>query len=149
MFLDYGCVQDLPSPRREHAVEVHRAALAGDEASFRAGVSRMLGARPGPLEDAARAYTRTCFEPLFASPYRITRAYATSLVDEMKTMAQLARKLPPDAFFTLPPDMIFINRLQFGFYSVLARLDVGVDYASVERGFLGLEAAREMVVSRG
>jgi hypothetical protein len=32
--------------------------------------------------------------------------------------------------------MLFLNRLQFGFYSVLARLDVTVDYASVERDFL-------------
>jgi hypothetical protein len=32
--------------------------------------------------------------------------------------------------------MIFLNRLQFGFYSVLARLDVTTDYASVERRFL-------------
>ena len=29
-----------------------------------------------------------------------------------------------------------MNRLQFGFYSVLARLDVEVDYAEVERLFL-------------
>jgi hypothetical protein len=36
----------------------------------------------------------------------------------------------------LPPTMILLNRLQFGFYSVLARLDVSVDYASIERAFL-------------
>ena len=30
-----------------------------------------------------------------------------------------------------------MNRLQFGFYSVLARLDVAVDYAAVEREILG------------
>ena len=29
-----------------------------------------------------------------------------------------------------------MNRLQFGFYSVLARLDVEVDYAQVESEFL-------------
>ena len=29
-----------------------------------------------------------------------------------------------------------MNRLQFGFYSVLARLDVEVDYREVERRFL-------------
>ena len=39
-------------------------------------------------------------------------------------------------FFTMPPDMVFINRLQFGFYSVLARLDVEVDYSAVEEAFL-------------
>jgi hypothetical protein len=32
--------------------------------------------------------------------------------------------------------MVFLNRLQFGFYSVLARLNVAVDYAALEREFL-------------
>jgi hypothetical protein len=32
---------------------------------------------------------------------------------------------------------LLLNRLQFGFYSVLARLDVSADYAAVERDFLG------------
>jgi hypothetical protein len=39
-------------------------------------------------------------------------------------------------FVQLPPGMIFMNRLQFGFYSVLARLDVEVDYRGVEAAFL-------------
>ena len=52
------------------------------------------------------------------------------------TMAVLGRKLPMEQFFTMPPEMLFVNRLQFGFYSVLARLDVDVDYATVERGFI-------------
>jgi hypothetical protein len=33
--------------------------------------------------------------------------------------------------------MVFMNRLQFGFYSVLARLDATVDYRTVERAFVG------------
>jgi hypothetical protein len=40
------------------------------------------------------------------------------------------------SFVQLPPTLILLNRLQFGFYSVLARLDVSVDYASLERSFL-------------
>ena len=39
-------------------------------------------------------------------------------------------------FVPLPSGMLFMNRLQFGFYSVLARLDVEVDYAAVEREFM-------------
>jgi len=31
--------------------------------------------------------------------------------------------------------MVFMNRVQFGLYSVLARLDVEVDYAQLERDF--------------
>ena len=99
-------------------------------------MSALVGARPGRLEDLARSYTRLCFEPLFASPYRITRSYAASLVDEMKAMALAARKLPDEEVFAMPAEMLFMNRLQFGFYSVLARLDVEVDYAAVEDAFL-------------
>ncbi len=88
------------------------------------------------LERLARDYTRRCFEPLFDAPYRVTRGYAADLVDGMKEMAVAARKLPEDEFFTMPAEMFFMNRLQFGFYSVLARLDVEVDYAAVERAFI-------------
>jgi hypothetical protein len=96
----------------------------------------MINSKPGPLEDLAIQYTRQCFEPLFGSPYRVEKAFAASLVGGMGEMAKVARTLPDHQFFTMPPEMLFVNRLQFGFYSVLARLDVQVDYAAVERGFL-------------
>lgn len=134
-FLDYGCVQTLDDARRDKARAVHRAALLRDESAFRDAVSRMVDAREGRLGKAAVAYTRRCFEPLFASPYRVTREYAASLVDGMKEMAALSRKVSDAEFFGMPPDMVFFNRLQFGFYSVLARLDVEVDYARAEASF--------------
>jgi hypothetical protein len=115
---------------------MHRAALARDENGFREHLAKMLSAKPGRLESIAHAYTRLCFDPLFESPYKITRAYAASLVGEMKEMAIAARKMPDEELFTMPPEMLFMNRLQFGFYSVLARLDVAVDYAEVERAFI-------------
>jgi predicted unusual protein kinase regulating ubiquinone biosynthesis (AarF/ABC1/UbiB family) len=134
-FLDYGCIQPF-GERRPHAVRIHRAALARDESEFRRHVARMIASKPGPLEDLAIGYTRRCFQPLFGSPYRIQRAFAASLVGGMGEMATVARKLPDEQFFTMPPEMLFVNRLQFGFYSVLARLDVEVDYAAIEHGFL-------------
>jgi predicted unusual protein kinase regulating ubiquinone biosynthesis (AarF/ABC1/UbiB family) len=136
--LDYGCVQKI-GDRRRHAVRVHRAAVAADDAEFALGVAQMVGAKPGQLEDLAVTYTRRCFTPLFSSPYRITKPFAASLVGSMREMALMARKVPDEQFFTMPPEMVFINRLQFGFYSVLARLDVEVDYARVERAFLPVE----------
>jgi predicted unusual protein kinase regulating ubiquinone biosynthesis (AarF/ABC1/UbiB family) len=135
-FLDYGCVQVIPERRRPHAHALHRAAVGRDEDEFNRTVSLLIDARPGQLETLARAYSRLCFEPLFRSPYRITRGYAASLVDEMKSMAMATRKLPDSEVFTMPGEMLFMNRLQFGFYSVLARLDVEVDYAAVEDRFL-------------
>ena len=96
----------------------------------------MIASVPGALEERAVAYTRQCFQPLFGSPFRMTRGFAASLVDRMKELALFARKVKDKEFFTMPADMLFVNRLQFGFYSVLARLDVEVDYASVEREFI-------------
>lgn len=135
-FLDYGCVQVIPEHRRPDARAVHRAAVERDEEEFNRSVSRLLDTKPGEQERLAREYSRMCFDPLFSSPYRITRQYAASLVDTMKSMALAARKLPDDQVFPMPPEVLFMNRLQFGFYSVLARLDVDVDYAAVEREFL-------------
>jgi predicted unusual protein kinase regulating ubiquinone biosynthesis (AarF/ABC1/UbiB family) len=136
-FLDYGCIQQI-TDRKTHARQVHGAALAGDEAAFGRAVSKMVGAKPGKLGELAVSYSRRCFCPLFESPFRATKPYAASLVDGMREMALVARKAPEAEFFTMPPEMLFINRLQFGFYSVLARLDVEVDYAAVEREFIHL-----------
>jgi predicted unusual protein kinase regulating ubiquinone biosynthesis (AarF/ABC1/UbiB family) len=135
-FLDYGCVQSI-AKHRAQAVRNHRAALRGDEADFAAGCAAMVDAKPGPLCDLAVSYTRRCFEPLFNPPFRFTRPFAATMVGGMSEMAILARKVPAHQFFTMPPTMLFVNRLQFGFYSVLARLDVEVDYAAVERAFIG------------
>jgi len=136
-FLDYGCVQVISPERRPLARALHRAAaIDRDEAAFERAASQLLAATPGGMERLARRYSRLCFTPLFDSPYRITRAYAASLVDSMKAMAMETRKLPAEEIFAMPGEMLFMNRLQFGFYSVLARLDVTVDYAAVERGFL-------------
>jgi predicted unusual protein kinase regulating ubiquinone biosynthesis (AarF/ABC1/UbiB family) len=136
-FLDYGCIQPI-TRRRPLALRAHRAALARDENAFAQAVTSMLGARPGPLGDLAVSYSRECFTALFESPYRITKPFAAHLVDGMREMAAVARKVPAEQVFTMPPEMLFVNRLQFGFYSVLARLDVEVDYAAVERAFIDL-----------
>ncbi len=132
-FLDYGCVQKIEPAALIGARAMHDAALRRDEAAFASRVSTMIGAKPGPLEDAARTYIRRCFEPIFASPFRITRPFTASLVVGTKGLAGVARTVKDEQLFTMPPEMLFMNRLQFGFYSVLARLDVEVDYAAVER----------------
>lgn len=134
-FLDFGCVQEIPPQRLNDAREMHRAALVGDEAAFTRAVTTILNSRPGRIEDMAVAYMRRTFDPVTKAPFRMTREYAGSLLAEMKQMALAARKAPPDEFFTMEADNLFMNRMQFGFYSVLARLDAEVDYARVEHDF--------------
>jgi predicted unusual protein kinase regulating ubiquinone biosynthesis (AarF/ABC1/UbiB family) len=134
-FLDFGCVQPVLDDNHGKAMTMHLAALDRDEAGFRRAVIDLLGTRRGSHEERATAYTRRCFAPLFESPYRIERPWVASLVREMRDIGQAAFKKESNAV-ALPPGMVFMNRLQFGFYSVLARLDVKVDYARVEGAFL-------------
>ncbi len=135
-FLDFGCVQPVPAHRIPIARALHRAALDHDDAGFRAAAAALTDAKPGPLEELTYKFVRLCFEPLFASPYRITRSYAGGLVGAMHDMGMAARSMRDEHVFSMPPEMLFMNRLNFGFYSVLARLDVEVDYAEIERAFV-------------
>jgi predicted unusual protein kinase regulating ubiquinone biosynthesis (AarF/ABC1/UbiB family) len=147
-FIDFGCVQPLAQKKSVWAINAHRAAGEKDEEGFAKAISQMLTVSAdgsdlavpnAPQSHALKSavqYTRSCFEPLFCSPYRITRSWAASLVTGMKDLAAVMRKADKRDAFQPADDVIFMNRLQFGFYSVLARLDVEVDYYAQERTFL-------------
>ena len=134
-FLDFGCVQPLDPGLLPSARALHWAAIERDETAFERAVIAHLGLRGGEYQRLAVGYSRLCFEPLFASPFRLTREYSASLVSEIQRLKK-AMWSKDKSFVQLPPTLILLNRLQFGFYSVLARLDVSVDYASLERSFL-------------
>ncbi len=135
-FLDYGCIQTQPEERAEIARRMHRAALLGDEPAFYQCARELLLTEGGIYEERALAYVRRAFSPQLESPFRITREFTAGLLDQMKNIALESRKRKDDKFVPMPPGMFFMNRLQFGFYSVLARLDVAVDYAAIERAFM-------------
>ncbi|NUP11730.1 MAG: AarF/ABC1/UbiB kinase family protein [Polyangiaceae bacterium] len=135
-FLDFGCVEPIVGDRWEHALGLHKAALRRDEDAFAGFAKKLLHTRGGQWEAMAIGFSRSCFEPIFASPFKVTRTFAAGLVGKMKEMGKNVRKLPPGEYVPVPRGMVFMNRLQFGFYSVLARLDVEADYAEVERRFL-------------
>lgn len=128
-FLDFGCVQTIPDDRVQVARRMHRAARRRDAAAFERAAVELLQTRGGSYERAALRYVRLCFAPLFESPFRISRAYATDVV---QGVYELKKTMLSDSFVQLPPGMLFMTRLQFGFYSVLARLDAPADYASLE-----------------
>jgi hypothetical protein len=128
-------VQVLEPGHIIEARHAHWAALDRNEAAFRQHVGALLGLRGGSYEATALDYSRFCFEPLFSAPFRIDRAYVTELANWIGVLKkQMFAK--DGSFVQLPPNMVFLNRLQFGFYSVLARLNVSVDYAACEREFL-------------
>ena len=135
-FIDFGCVQPVNAEKSANALALHLAAHAMNDAAFADAARGMLDLQGGAYEIRAIAYVRNCFEPVWQTPYRMTRDYVAGLVEGMKTLAIDFRKGKDDGYVPLPPNMFFLNRLQFGFYSVLARLDAEVDYRAVEVDFL-------------
>jgi predicted unusual protein kinase regulating ubiquinone biosynthesis (AarF/ABC1/UbiB family) len=126
-FLDFGCVQLMPEGARRAALLAHQAAVERDWASFHSGMAALMESRPGAFEDAMVAYVGLCFKPIFDAPFRITRQWVaeTTRAGQATKKAVLAR----GSNASLPPaHLAMMNRLQFGFYSVVARLDVEVDY---------------------
>ena len=135
-FLDFGCVQPMGEERRLNAATLHRAAHQGDMDTFRTSACRLLHTEGGEYEEMVSRYIQNCFKPIFESPYCITQAYSASLVHEFKDMCLTLLKTTDDGFVPMPPGVLFINRLQFGFYSILARLNVEADYRGTEMLYL-------------
>ncbi|MEZ4454510.1 MAG: AarF/ABC1/UbiB kinase family protein [Nannocystaceae bacterium] len=137
-FLDFGCVQPAEPGRQELARDLHRAAVGRDDEAFEAVARRLMRTRGGEYEAKILAYMKEAFLPQRRSPFRITRPYVAGLIERLKSIALTSRGRGDGSTVPMPKGVFFMNRLQFGFFSVLARLDAEVDYAAVERDFLGL-----------
>ncbi len=140
IFMDFGCVQPLGPGSLKYARPMHWAARHRDLAAFDDAARGLLELKGGAYEPRALEYVRECFRPLSEAPFHMTRDYVVGLVDTMKSLFKEFRKGEGDGYVPLPDGLFFVNRLQFGFYSVLARLDVEADYAAVESRFLTREA---------
>ncbi len=136
--LDFGCTRDIPANKIADLRATHRAAAAGRDDELADHGWRMLGMAGGAeYRRLGRAYLLQCFEPIRAGgPYRITHAFARSLFDGMVANARTMALGSREEYAPLPAEWLFFNRLQMGFYSVLARLDVEVDYTAIERDIL-------------
>ncbi len=135
-FLDFGCVQEIPMARRRTVVSMHRAAAAHDWDVARDAGRLLLETRGGAYEERALAYLFKILEPVSHSPFRFTPEYVRLVVRMFKdNFKDFSKGEADDGFVPLPEGMIFLNRLQFGFYSILARLNAQVDYAAVDATF--------------
>lgn len=131
-FLDFGSVQVLVPEYVQASREMHLAGMRNDEAAFKAAARVACQTKPGPYETDLFEYLWHCFLPLRESPFKFTRDYVAGIVTRTQDMKK--HLLDKKSNMTNPPSgIMLLNRLQFGFYSVLARLDVTVDYASIDR----------------
>lgn len=144
VLLDFGCVKEFTPERREGLISYLRAAIvatrtgdARDWQRFDDAIDEVL--RFDTADPEVRAMMREMLlawltPVLVDAPFTFTREYVAGINELMveRKRALLAKgnrwlpKVPKMA--TTPGDFVFLNRLQWGFYSVLCRLKATVNW---------------------
>jgi predicted unusual protein kinase regulating ubiquinone biosynthesis (AarF/ABC1/UbiB family) len=123
--LDFGCVKRFSPDFIRGWKRIARAVLADDLRGFEAAWrdAGFVG-RSRNFDFAHQlAAMRFLYKPaLTAAPFRFTHEYVAEVHD------RLAFKNANKLKLALPPDWLFVNRLQFGLFSVLAHLGASVRY---------------------
>ncbi|MEE9382490.1 MAG: AarF/ABC1/UbiB kinase family protein [Nannocystaceae bacterium] len=142
--LDFGCVKEMPDSTRMDMRGYVRAAIVAarsdapqDWAEFDRQVAAALKFDPNEAEvwALARGFLLYCLEPIiYDRPHHFSEAYARGSVDMMlegkrELLFPDGRRVPKiPKMPPMPPDYVMVNRLQWGFFSVLKELDATVNW---------------------
>jgi predicted unusual protein kinase regulating ubiquinone biosynthesis (AarF/ABC1/UbiB family) len=130
-FLDFGCHKRLPSSLVDGMKRYIVALQNGDLPAFYAACVEVLGYDPADQEGFAlyTEYTKVVLQPFVVDgPFTFTKEFAREsvafLVRGGKKMVFKGNDAMPTlpAPVRMPSDLTFVNRLQWGFTSVLAGL---------------------------
>ena len=130
---DFGCVRELPPGLRRGIASLADAVCRDDLDGMVAGIVAMGGRAPQGTErrEQLRRLLRSFFGPLV--PLRGRPARRRIDPDEGVD----ARSMLADKRFLialeLPSRLLFVFRLRFGLYAVLARIGAEVDWSALER----------------
>ncbi len=124
VFLDYGCVRSF-TPAHVHAVAgMSRAVRDGDDDGIVAAF-RDAGAEV-PDRGVAVELARAFFLPVVAPGARpMEVGFRATLAEVMRDKRALMK-------MRLPGELLFLVRIRFGVYSVLARLGAKLDWRALE-----------------
>ncbi len=136
VFFDFGCIQTVPVERTYKARKMHLAAARGQDEEFERCAIDLFNLKGGTWEKILLEYLHLAFKPWFDSPFRFSPAYVRQVVEFLQGMKMDVIKLRDDSFVPMEEGVLFVNRLQFGFYSVLAGLDAEFDYGGLEIEYL-------------
>jgi predicted unusual protein kinase regulating ubiquinone biosynthesis (AarF/ABC1/UbiB family) len=130
--LDHGCVREFDAATVTALADLSGAVRADDDARLRASLEALGVSRPdGPGFDVTRQLLRGFFEPVLKAGVRPMTA-AVSL-----DMGKLVRHKRSLLQLQLPGKLLFLFRIRFGLYAVLARLGAALDWQAMEAEFSG------------
>ncbi|HEY3450448.1 MAG TPA: AarF/ABC1/UbiB kinase family protein [Myxococcales bacterium] len=129
--LDHGCVREFERPLVDALVRLSRAVRRDDATQIQVALSSLGMPEPDRNFEATRALLRGFYEPLL-TPGR--HAVAPDRSVSMGQQVQLKQKLMK---MRLPGKLMFLFRIRFGLYAVLARLGAELDWAALEDELAG------------
>lgn len=133
VLFDFGCVRVFGPQEVSALVALASAVRAGDEEAMRAALQG-LGAEPG-RDGKAFARVRALLEGFFAPMLRPgAHAIDSTLAPDLRRVAGDKLAL---ARVRLPGKLLFLMRLRFGLYAVLARLGAECDWGALEAAWAG------------
>lgn len=120
--LDFGCVRPFDAEVVEAFRAVARCVVLRDRSSFRDAVVRLgIAPRPRKLDwDGMWAMMGWMFEPYLEARFRFERSWWQSGLHFTRPSNRNLRHQ------ALPPQYLWLQRMQFGLHAVLLRLDVEV-----------------------
>ncbi len=136
-FVDYGSVK-MFSRERHGAMRAIERALSTDDRDTDIEALRAAGFLPAGVqvdEDLVYDWFRLYTHPVLAEqPFTFTGEFAAEVIrstmDPSSPYADVLRKL------NLPPDYLLLNRIQWGLYSVLGRLESSGDWPAIRDEYL-------------
>lgn len=130
--LDHGCVREFDPATVTAVADLSGAVRAGDDARLRAALEALGVRKPdGPGFDVTRRMLYSFFEPVLKPGVRSMEA-AVSL--DVREMARNKRSMLQ---LQLPGKLLFLFRIRFGLYAVLAQLGAKLDWHALEAEFSG------------
>lgn len=138
VFLDFGCVKEFAPELVTRWKGLMRSTLAGDVRQAQQ-LWIDIGMVPWPERYDFRYHQhmmQTLYEPWLQVPFRFTPEFVSRLWQVMMVDN-------PNRFCTNnPKDWVFVNRLQWGLYAVLARLEASADFRGPILALLQEQASR-------
>lgn len=127
---DFGCVRDFGPDVRHAFASVARALRRGDDEAA-ANALAPLGVPTATAEERARAarLLRAFFAPLLEHG---VRPIAADEAMEAKAILASKRELLQ---LRLPGQLLFLLRIRFGLYAILARIGARADWGALEAGW--------------
>jgi predicted unusual protein kinase regulating ubiquinone biosynthesis (AarF/ABC1/UbiB family) len=137
VFLDFGCTKRFPQQMLVDWLALVRAHLGGDRQAFRKQAVKLGFIKDETPIDADKLYAYFAF---FYEPFETEGGFSFTREYTARSFKMVFAADGPFAGMSkqlnMPPDFVFVNRIQWGVWSILGQLGARGNWAAIHRELL-------------